>query len=104
MEDLKLPMNARKELLLIYKEAVHNVSKYAEARSTVIDLTRANGKLSLSVKDNGKGFDVALHPDGHGLGSMQRRGEALGSHVVIHSANGKGTQVSVVVDLARLKD
>lgn len=43
VEELKLPMNARKDLLLIYKEAVHNASKYAEARSVMIDLSRANG-------------------------------------------------------------
>ncbi|MBL0127060.1 MAG: ATP-binding protein [Flavobacteriales bacterium] len=104
VEELKLPMNARKDLLLIYKEAVHNASKYAEARSVMIDLSRANGWLTMRVKDDGKGFDPALHPDGHGLGSMQRRGAALGTRVIIESAAGEGTLVSIRVDLTRIRD
>ncbi|MCI1751338.1 MAG: histidine kinase [Flavobacteriales bacterium] len=104
VEELKLPMNARKELLLIYKEAVHNASKYAEARNVSIHLSRAHGTLSLSVKDDGKGFDHALHPDGHGLGSMQRRGTTLGSMVLIESMMGEGTRISIQVDLTRIRD
>ncbi|MGV9011739.1 MAG: two-component regulator propeller domain-containing protein [Flavobacteriales bacterium] len=104
VEELKLPMNARKELLLIYKEAVHNASKYAEAQSVVVDLSYANSRLSLMVKDDGKGFDVALHPDGHGLGSMQRRATTLGTVLNLRSTPGSGTEVSVQLDLARLRD
>ncbi|MBK8583797.1 MAG: ATP-binding protein [Flavobacteriales bacterium] len=104
VEELKLPMNARKDLLLIYKEAVHNASKYAEARNVSIHLSRAHGTLSLSVKDDGKGFDHALHPDGHGLGSMQRRGTTLGSMVLIESMMGEGTRISIQVHLTRIRD
>jgi len=104
VEELKLPMNARKDLLLIYKEAVHNASKYADPRTVAIDLTRVNGSLMLSVKDDGKGFDPTLHPDGHGLGSMQRRGAALGTRVIIQSVAGEGTTVSIRVDLTRIRD
>lgn len=104
VEELKLPMNARKELLLIYKEAVHNASKYAEAQSVVIDLSYAHSRLSLMVKDDGMGFDVALHPDGHGLGSMQRRATTLGTVLHLLSAPGSGTEVAVQLDLARLRD
>lgn len=104
VEDLKLPMNARKELLLIFKEAVHNTSKYAEARAVSIELERANGTLTMRVADDGKGFDPALHPDGHGLGSMRRRSEALGSALELRSAPGQGTQVAIAVELTGIRD
>ncbi|MCB9170233.1 MAG: hypothetical protein H6597_04645 [Flavobacteriales bacterium] len=104
VEELKLPMNARKELVLIYKEAVHNASRYSGASLVEVSLARRNGMLTLNVRDNGRGFDPALHPDGHGLGSMKRRGAALGGEVRIDSATGQGTEVSVRVDLTRIRD
>jgi len=103
VEDLKLPMNARKEIVLIYKEAVHNVSKYAAASLVQVSVHRRNGTLAMSVKDDGKGFDPALHPDGHGLGSMQRRASALGCELQIKSAPGLGAFVGIEVELAKLK-
>lgn len=104
VEDLKLPMNARKEIVLIYKEAVHNVSKYSEASIVQVSLHRRNATLAMSVKDDGKGFNVALHPDGHGLGSMHRRAISLGSSLTLVSAPGLGTLVGVEVDLTRIRD
>ena len=104
VEDLKLPMNARKEIVLIYKEAVHNVSKYSGASIVQVSLHRRNGTLAMSVKDDGKGFDVSLHPDGHGLGSMHRRATSLGSSLILMSAPGLGTLVGVEVDLTRIRD
>lgn len=104
VEELRLPMDVRKELLLIGKEAMHNVSKHAGARHATVTVDRADGELTLSVEDDGRGFDPTLHPDGHGLTSMQRRGAALGSTVRIDSAPGRGTRVTVRVDLASIRD
>ncbi|MEO8590953.1 MAG: two-component regulator propeller domain-containing protein, partial [Flavobacteriales bacterium] len=104
VEELKLPMNARKEVVLIFKEALHNVSKYANASIVQVSLHRRNGTLAMSVKDDGGGFDVSLHPDGHGLGSMHRRAASLGSVLTLTSAPGLGTLVGVEVDLTRIRD
>jgi signal transduction histidine kinase len=104
VEELKLPMNARKELLLLYKEAVHNASKYSGATVVEVGLHLRNGALDLSVQDRGCGFEPALHPDGHGLGSMHRRAEALGTRLQLESAPGRGTRVGVVVDITRIRD
>ncbi|MBS1580573.1 MAG: ATP-binding protein, partial [Bacteroidetes bacterium] len=104
VEELRLPMDVRKELLLIGKEAMHNVSKHAGAKQVTVTVDRSDGKLTLGVEDDGRGFDPMLHPDGHGLTSMQRRGAALGSMVRIDSAPGRGTRVMVRVDLANIRD
>ncbi len=104
VEELKLPMNARKEIVLIFKEAVHNASKYSGASFVQVSLHRRNGVLAVSVKDDGRGFDVALHPDGHGLGSMKRRAGAIGAELTLNSAPGMGTLVGVEVDLTRIRD
>lgn len=104
VEELKLPMNARKEIVLIFKEAVHNASKYSGASLVHVALHRRNGSLAVSVKDDGKGFDIALHPDGHGLGNMKRRAVSLGAELTLNSAPGMGTLVGVEVDLTRIRD
>lgn len=104
VEELKLPMNARKEIVLIYKEAVHNASKYSGATRVQVSLHLLNGALSLVVHDNGKGFDPVLHPDGHGLGSMKRRAEALGAALALRSAPGSGVAVELEVSLMRILD
>lgn len=99
VEELKLPMNVRKEIVLIFKEAVHNASKYSEASAVQVTLSAQLGSLRLRVQDNGKGFDPALHPDGHGLGSMQRRAAALGAEFNLHSAPLAGTRIELAMRL-----
>lgn len=104
VEHLKLPMGARKDLLLLFKEAVHNCSKYADAGTVQVSLHRRSSRLWLSVKDDGKGFNPALHPDGHGLGSMVRRAQALQTELVLKSGPGLGTLVGVEVELTKIRD
>lgn len=103
VDDLKLPMNARKEVVLIFKEAVHNASKYSMAATVQVCIHRRKGTLTVSIKDDGRGFDPALHPDGHGLGSMRRRAESIGAELTLASAPGMGTLVGVEVNLARAR-
>ncbi len=104
VEELKLPMDVRKELLLIFKEAVHNASKYSQAQQVRVVLQRAGGSLVLRVEDDGHGFDPAIHQDGHGLGSMRRRAEALGAELHLWSTPGSGTRISVEVRYTRIRD
>lgn len=109
VEVLKLPMDTRKEIVLLFKEALHNASKYSQADLVQVSLhRRAQGTtgavLQLSVKDNGCGFDPALHSDGHGLESMKRRARSLGSELILRSAPGLGTLVGVEVDLTGIRD
>ncbi len=104
VEHLKLPMGARKDLLLLFKEAVHNCSKHAGAGTVQVSLHRRSSRLWLGVKDDGTGFDPALHPDGHGLGSMARRARSLGAELVLKSAPGLGALVAVEVVLTKIRD
>lgn len=108
VDALRLPMNTRKEIVLLFKEAMHNASKYSRASLVQVSLHRhpgaAGASLHLSVKDDGQGFDPALHSDGHGLGSMQRRAELLGTSLILSSAPGLGTLVGVELDITRIRD
>lgn len=67
-------------LYLIYKEALHNVVKHAQATTVTVQLAATAG-LTLTVADDGRGHDGQPRPGGHGLTNMQARAQAVGGTV-----------------------
>lgn len=88
-------------LYRIVQEALQNAVKYSQARQVRVSLRGAAGHLSLSIQDDGVGFDVR-EGFGKGLGliSMRERLDAFDGTVDIQSAPGAGTRVLVHVPLA----
>ncbi len=82
-------------------EAVQNAAKHAgPAASVMIDVREsAAGELTLTVHDDGPGFDVASAPAGHGLVNMADRLGALGGTLTV-SSNADGTTVKGVIPAA----
>ncbi len=89
----KLDMQTRRDLLLIYKEFLHNVVRHAGASEVEICLSTAGGGLRLVVADDGAGFEPAAASDGTGLSSVRRRARRIGAELEIDSAPGRGTRV-----------
>ena len=83
----------------IAQEALTNVARHAKAKRVSVRLNRNHDQLFLNVKDDGVGFDVNALKDSTpvalGLRGMKERANAVGGHIDIDSANGKGTQVRV---------
>lgn len=79
----------------IIQEAVSNVLKHAKATELSIGVTRAPGRLSVVVSDNGVGFDPSMASNGMGLSNVRSRAAAIGATVEVDSTPGKGTTVSV---------
>lgn len=100
-----LNSNLRREVFLIFKEAVNNIVKHSGADQVEIGFTIDETDVRLSIGDNGKGFDAEnaeadapanLYADyhgGNGLASMKRRAAELGGECRIVSAPGNGTRV-----------
>jgi signal transduction histidine kinase len=85
------------------QEALRNVAKHAEARRTQVVLSRENDELTLTIVDDGKGFDKALvHRRGGGLGllSIEERARLLHGSVRIETAGQRGTIVRVAIPAA----
>lgn len=97
-------MPVRHDLLLLYKEALHNVHRHAEAGRVSVELGRENGMLVLTVEDDGRGFDATRASEGHGFRSMRQRAERMGGTLAIESVPGRGTQLVARVPLARTRD
>ncbi|CAG5009162.1 hypothetical protein DYBT9275_04436 [Dyadobacter sp. CECT 9275] len=85
----------RRDLLLIYKEALHNVVKHASAENVYIHVGISPDYLELSIKDDGVGFDSSLKQLGNGLKNIQQRTSKLNGEVRITSAPGQGTRLSI---------
>ncbi|WP_109699116.1 ATP-binding protein [Chitinophaga deserti] len=93
----ELPQLESGQELLIYRiiqEAMNNVIRHAGASEAIVQLGYDNGILTLTVEDNGKGFDTAITPGkGIGLGNMETRINLLKGHYEISSRPGEGTSI-----------
>lgn len=97
---LKLTPEKRRDFYLIYKEAINNLAKYAEATKASIHLSVKDNQLQMTITDNGKGFDLTNGKTGNGLGNMRNRALQQGGRLDIESAVGKGTTITLTLPLA----
>lgn len=69
----RLAVDRQRDLMLMFKEALHNITKHAAASEVTISLTQNHRDLVLMVKDNGHGFDPTATTTGMGLTNLRRR-------------------------------
>lgn len=101
LEDLSLPDDIAIGLYRICQEALSNALRHADATRAVVTLSRADGKVTLSVADDGCGFDptqVQGQAGSFGLLGMTERAEGLGGHLEVKSKPGEGTRIIVRCD------
>jgi PAS domain S-box-containing protein len=92
-----LPPKAKVALYRIAQEAMTNAVKHAGARRIELSLCCRNGRVELSIRDDGHGFEPEKVPAGGlGLGIMRERAETSGAAFTIESRPGRGTRVTAV--------
>jgi len=96
---LKLDAEKRKNIFLIFKEAVNNAAKYSEGNKLTVSLSVQHQQLHLSVRDNGKGFNPALSTSGNGLKNMEDRALAMQGTMTQITEPGKGTEIQLELPL-----
>lgn len=81
----------------IIQELLNNIIKHSAATEAIVQLIKEEGRLSIIVEDNGKGFETALlkKNKGAGLTNIQSRIDYLKGRLDIHSEQGKGTLVNI---------
>ena len=85
----------------IAQETFTNAARHSTATRVDVSLVAEDGLLSLSVADNGRGFDTKNLLDSRGLGvaGMRERAALVGGALEIHSQSGKGTRVVLHVPI-----
>jgi signal transduction histidine kinase len=69
----KISMEQRRNIYLMFKEAVNNIARHSEATKAVIRLSKEKEGILLHIEDNGKGFSMSDKFDGNGLKNFRRR-------------------------------
>jgi ligand-binding sensor domain-containing protein/two-component sensor histidine kinase len=95
--DLRLSVDTRRDVYLIFKEALNNAARHSGCSHVHVSLQSDGAGLNLLVVDDGAGFDTASQDQGNGLASMRRRAERLGARFDVTSRRGKGTIVQLHV-------
>ncbi len=97
--DVRVGANLRREVFLIFKEAVNNTVRHSECTKAEIEFEVDGHGVFLKLSDNGHGFDVLNKGSGHGLASMRARTEGLGGTLEIVSDQGTGTTLTFVIPI-----
>ena len=80
----------------VLQEALNNFARHGKGDRVDLSLSRSNGVLALTIRDNGQGFDVENAKNGLGLESMRERVELSGGEFQIESTIGQGTTIRAI--------
>jgi len=99
--------NIRREVFLVFKEAVNNAAKHSNATRVEVRLAINERLIELEVRDNGSGFDMTPPSfedtytsegySGNGIPSMQKRASEMGGSIELESSAGSGTLVRLTM-------
>ncbi len=101
LEDLSIEPTVAITLYRVVQELLNNTMKHAQASSAIVQVTKSNDILSVTVEDDGKGFDTNILKTSKGIGwaNIQNRIEFLKGKMDIRSKAGEGTSVHIELDI-----
>jgi signal transduction histidine kinase len=99
-----LPMNTRRDILQIFKEAINNCAKYASASEVTLTATVSDFIIEISLDDNGQGFDTneEKNKNKYGLSIMHDRAKKIDADLKINSTKNKGTRISLKFNMPQM--
>jgi signal transduction histidine kinase len=98
-EERPLAQEWEDNLLRIAQEALHNTLKHAKARAFRATLRYSSDRAEFHLVDDGRGFEIGEPHDGYGLVGIRERVNAMKGSFSLQSGSGKGTEISIVLDL-----
>jgi PAS domain S-box-containing protein len=93
VEENEIPDSLRTVLFRVMQEAMNNVAKHSNANLVRLILKKMDGRIVLTIEDNGAGFEPESTKQGLGLTSMRERAELSGGTFEVDSILGKGTMI-----------
>lgn len=101
MEDEELEQTISIAIYRIIQELINNIMKHASAKNAIVQISNMEGHISVTVEDNGTGFDTAIlkHSMGIGWRNIQNRIDFLKGTLDVQSEKGKGTSVHIELNI-----
>ena len=87
----------KRTLFLVIRESIQNSKTHAEASAVILSFKQTKKALTLTISDNGKGFNTASKKAGIGLKNMQERIEEVNGTFSIESTSDKGTSIYIEI-------
>jgi signal transduction histidine kinase len=110
IKKIQLTSGQRKNVFLIFKEAIHNIVKYADCKKVIISFAVQKDNLMMMIKDDGKGFETrpvlsnaeAVKGEslgGNGIKNMQARADDMNARFNISTKINEGTKIELILKL-----
>ena len=95
-----LPAPVTETLVRAVAEALTNVANHAQAQNVAVDVRMKDKSLSVTIQDDGRGFDASAIPSGHyGILGIKERVRLVNGSFEIQSNNGKGTTIRIDIPI-----
>lgn len=94
-----LSVDVRRNVLLIFKEALHNAVRHAHCQRVEVQWRLTPYTLWLNIHDDGAGFDASRPSSGNGMANLRRRAQEIGADLRLETYPGEGTTIKLSVPL-----
>ena len=96
LNTIRLPIEYRQNVYLIFKEAFNNSIKHSKCTLIKINITIKGSKITISLEDNGIGFDMKKPENGNGLLNIKERAKKINAEISILSNKNRGTKITFI--------
>jgi signal transduction histidine kinase len=99
VEPMLKSITAKRNILLIIREAMNNIAKYSKATNASLQINVLDKSLEIKITDNGVGFDINNGKKGNGLENMKQRAKELNGNFDINTSQNNGTSIFITIPL-----
>jgi signal transduction histidine kinase len=99
IEPLLKSITAKRNILLIIREAMNNILKYSKATAASLQINVIDKNVEISISDNGIGFDMNNVKRGNGLWNMKQRAKELNGKFDMDTTHNNGTSICITIPL-----
>lgn len=96
IKNIRLPMEYKQNLNLIFKEAINNAVKHSSCKKIILAVNIRKDVLEISLSDDGKGFDPGTGRKGNGLRNIENRAKQIGGRIKLKSSKNEGTTIRFI--------
>ncbi len=99
IEPMLKSITAKRNILLIIREAMNNIAKYSKATAASLQINVVDKNVEITITDNGEGFDINNGKKGNGLWNMAQRAKELNGNFDINTSYNNGTSLFITIPL-----